>query len=100
YFTGTPTYPFGYGLSYTSFAYSHVRTDDRSVDADGRVTVHVDVTNTGHTAGATVAQLYASTPFTVPGVELPRERLAGFQKTKVLAPGQSQQLAISVRVSD
>jgi beta-glucosidase len=100
YFTGTPTFPFGYGLSYTSFAYSHVRTDDRDVDADGRVTVHVDVTNTGHTAGATVAQLYASTPFTVPGVELPRERLAGFQKTKVLAPGQTQHLAIPVRVSD
>jgi beta-glucosidase-like glycosyl hydrolase len=100
YFTGTPTYPFGYGLSYTSFAYSHVHADARTVKADGQVTVRLDVTNTGRTAGATVAQLYAATPFTVPGVELPRERLAGFQKTKILAPGQTQHLAIPVRISD
>ena len=58
------------------------------------------MTNTGRTAGATVAQLYAATAFTVPGVELPRERLAGFEKTKVLAPGQTQHLAIPVRISD
>jgi beta-glucosidase-like glycosyl hydrolase len=100
YFTGTPTYPFGYGLSYTSFSYSHVHADRSTVDADGNVTVRVDVTNTGSRAGATVAQLYAATPFTVPGVELPRERLAGFQKTNVLAPGQTQHLAIPVRISD
>jgi beta-glucosidase-like glycosyl hydrolase len=100
YFTGTPTYPFGYGLSYTSFAYSHVRTDRRTASADGEVTVRLDVTNTGSTAGATVAQLYVATPFTVPGVELPRERLAGFQKTNTLAPGQTQHLAIPVRISD
>ncbi|MCO5974846.1 glycoside hydrolase family 3 C-terminal domain-containing protein [Actinoallomurus soli] len=100
YFTGTPTYPFGHGLSYTGFAYSHVRTDTRTVHADGQVTVRLDVTNTGRKAGATVAQLYAATPFTVPGVELPRERLAGFQKTNVLPPGQTQHLAIPVHVSD
>ncbi|HEX6470803.1 MAG TPA: glycoside hydrolase family 3 C-terminal domain-containing protein [Streptosporangiaceae bacterium] len=100
YFTGTPTYPFGYGLSYTNFVYSHVRTDARTVRADGQVTVRLDVTNTGRTAGATVAQLYAATPFTVPGVELPRERLVGFQKTNTLAPGQTQHLAIPVRISD
>ncbi|KAA2252257.1 beta-glucosidase [Solihabitans fulvus] len=100
YFTGTPTYPFGYGLSYSSFAYSHVHAAPATVGADGQVTVRLDVTNTGSTAGATVAQLYAATPFTVPGVELPRERLAGFQKTTVLAPGQTQHLAIPVRISD
>ncbi|RSM50694.1 beta-glucosidase [Amycolatopsis balhimycina DSM 5908] len=100
YFTGTPAYPFGYGLSYTKFAYSHVRADARSVDADGQVTVHVDVTNTGSTPGATVAQLYAATAFGVPGVELPRQRLAGFKKTNVLAPGQTQHVAIPVRISD
>ncbi|MEV5754441.1 glycoside hydrolase family 3 C-terminal domain-containing protein [Actinoallomurus sp. NPDC052308] len=100
YFTGTPTYPFGYGLSYTRFAYSHVRTDTRTVRADGEVTVRLDVTNTGRKAGATVAQLYVATPFTVPGVELPRERLAGFQKTIILAPGQTQHLSIPVRISD
>jgi beta-glucosidase-like glycosyl hydrolase len=100
YFTGTPTYPFGYGLSYTHFAYSHVSADPRTVTADGRVLVHADVTNTGSTPGATVAQLYVATPFTVTGVELPRERLAGFQKTAVLRPGQTQHIAIPVRISD
>ena len=100
YFTGTPTYPFGYGLSYSRFSYSHPHTDSGQVNANGQVTVRVDVTNTGSTAGATVAQLYVSTPFAVPGVALPKERLAGFQKTGVLAPGQTQHLAIPVRISD
>jgi beta-glucosidase len=100
YFTGTPTYPFGHGGSYTSFAYSRVTTNLRSVTADGRVTVHADVTNTGSVPGATVAQLYVATPFTVPGVELPRKRLAGFQKTGVLKPGQTQHVAIQVKISD
>ena len=72
YFTGTPTYPFGYGLSYTTFAYSGVAVDQKSVSADGTVHVSFTVTNTGSTPGATVAQLYAATPFTVPGVELPK----------------------------
>ncbi|MGW4210416.1 glycoside hydrolase family 3 C-terminal domain-containing protein [Lentzea sp. NPDC004789] len=100
YFTGEPTYPFGYGGSYTTFAYSHVATNARSVTADGRVTVHADVTNTGSVPGATVAQVYVATPFTVPGVELPRKRLAGFQKTAVLKPGQTQHVAVQVRISD
>ncbi|WP_410590292.1 glycoside hydrolase family 3 C-terminal domain-containing protein [Amycolatopsis sp. lyj-23] len=100
YFTGTPAYPFGYGLSYTGFTYSHVHADTRAVDANGRITVHVDVTNTGRTPGATVAQLYAATAFGVPGVELPRQRLAGFQKTDVLAPGRTQHLAIPVRIAE
>ncbi|MEV7095033.1 glycoside hydrolase family 3 C-terminal domain-containing protein [Amycolatopsis sp. NPDC051045] len=100
YFTGTPAYPFGYGLSYTRFAYSHVHADTRAVDANGQVTVHVDVTNTGSTPGATVAQLYAATAFGVPGVELPRRRLAGFKKTDVLAPGRTQHVAIPVRISE
>ncbi len=100
YFTGTPTYPFGYGLSYSTFTYSNVLADPKATTADGQVNVHLDVTNTGTTAGATVAQVYAATPFSVPGVELPRKRLAGFQKTGVLQPGQTQQIAIPVKISD
>lgn len=100
YFTGTPTYPFGYGLSYTKFAYSGVTVDQKSVSADGTVHVSVNVTNTGSTAGATVAQLYAATPFTVPGVELPTKRLEGFQKTAELQPGATQQISIPVKISN
>jgi beta-glucosidase-like glycosyl hydrolase len=100
YFTGTPTYPFGYGLSYSSFSYSHVTADRSQITADGSVKIGVDVRNTGKVAGATVAQLYAATPFTVPGVQLPKERLAGFAKTDVLRPGQTQHLSITVKAAD
>jgi beta-glucosidase len=96
YFTGTPTYPFGHGLSYTSFGYSAVSADS----ADDTVTVSFDVTNTGSTRGATVGQLYVATPFPVPDVELPRKRLVGFAKTAVLRPGQRQQIRLPVPVSD
>ncbi|WP_206319085.1 glycoside hydrolase family 3 C-terminal domain-containing protein [Actinacidiphila epipremni] len=100
YFTDTPTYPFGYGLSYARFAYSHVRVGPGAVSADGTVKVSFDVTNTGKTAGATVAQLYAARQFTVPGVELPQQQLAGFQKTAVLKPGRTQHITLSVKVAD
>jgi beta-glucosidase-like glycosyl hydrolase len=99
YFTGTPTYPFGYGLSYSNFSYSDIHADKKSVDANGTVHVGMTVKNTGNTAGSTVAQLYAATPFTVPGVTLPKERLVGFQKTGVLRPGQSQHITLAVPVS-
>lgn len=98
YFTGTPTYPFGYGLSYTRFAYSHLRVGGRHVSADGTVHVTVDVTNTGTVPGATVAQLYVTPKFTVPGVELPKEQLEGFQRTAVLRPGQTQHITLAVKV--
>jgi beta-glucosidase-like glycosyl hydrolase len=100
YFTGTPTYPFGYGLSYSSFSYSGATIDSGSVSADGTVNVGFTVTNTGSTAGATVAQLYAATPFTVSGVQLPIKRLEGFHKTGVLAPGASEHVSLPVKISD
>ncbi len=100
YFTGTPTYPFGYGGSYTTFGYSGVSADRTSVSADGTVRVAFDVTNTGDVPGATVAQLYAATPFTVSGVELPDKRLAGFHKTAVLQPGATEHVTLDVKVAD
>jgi beta-glucosidase-like glycosyl hydrolase len=99
YFTGTPTYPFGYGLSYTTFAYSHIHAGPQTVSADGTVHVSFDVTNTGTVPGSTVAQLYAAPQFTVPGTELPKEQLAGFQKTTTLRPGQTQHIHLAVKVT-
>jgi beta-glucosidase-like glycosyl hydrolase len=100
YFTQTPTYPFGYGLSYSHFAYSHINIASRTVNANATVPVSFQVTNTGTVPGATVAQLYASPQFTVPGVELPKEQLAGFQRTAVLAPGQTQSITLEVKLAD
>jgi beta-glucosidase-like glycosyl hydrolase len=99
YFTGTPTYPFGYGLSYSTFAYSHVKVGPASSNADGTARVSFDVTNTGKVAGSTVAQLYVAPKFTVPGIQLPQKQVEGFQKTAVLAPGHSQHITLSVKMS-
>ena len=96
YFTGTPTYPFGYGLSYSQFDYRNVQVSPKKTTPDGDVTIKFTVTNTGPTAGATVAQLYAAPQFSVPSVELPNKRLVGFQKTRVLAPGRSQHISLTV----
>ncbi|MFI0944106.1 glycoside hydrolase family 3 C-terminal domain-containing protein [Streptomyces sp. NPDC021020] len=100
YFTGEPTYPFGYGLSYTSFSFTNISANKSQITADGTVKIGVDVTNTGKAAGAAVAQLYAATPFAVPGLTLPQQRLAGFGKTKVLKPGKSQHLSFTVKAAD
>jgi beta-glucosidase len=100
YFTGTPAYPFGYGLSYSHFTYSHINVGPPAASADGTVHVSFDVTNSGTVPGATVTQLYVAPKFTVPGVELPKEQLEGFQRTAVLAPGQSQHIILQVKISD
>ncbi|WP_051839987.1 glycoside hydrolase family 3 C-terminal domain-containing protein [Streptomyces sp. NRRL F-5126] len=100
YATGKPTYPFGYGLSYTHFAYSHMQAGPSSASADGTVHVRFDVTNTGTAPGATVAQLYAAPKSTAPGAKLPKEQLVGFKKTAVLAPGHTQHVELSFKIAD
>jgi beta-glucosidase-like glycosyl hydrolase len=96
YFTQTPQFPFGYGLSYSTFSFSPAQVDRTSVTADGTVNVSFDVRNTGSTAGATVAQLYAAPTFGVTGVQLPRTRLMGFKNTGVLQPGASTHVSVAV----
>jgi beta-glucosidase-like glycosyl hydrolase len=100
YLTKTPTYPFGYGLSYTSFKYSAIKVTPKHAAADGTVMIRFNVTNTGSAPGATVAQVYVSPQFTVPGIELPQKELKGFRKTGELQPGQTQHVTIPVKVSD
>ncbi len=97
YFTGKPEYPFGYGMSYTTFRYSQARVTRRMVTASGTVRVSFRVTNTGKRGGATVAQLYAAPP-RVAGESLPTQLLVGFQRTRVLKPGASQRITIAVSV--
>jgi beta-xylosidase len=74
----TPLYPFGHGLSYTSFAWDDVRVDATQVPTDGEVTVSVTVTNTGQLAGTEVVQLYLHDP--VARVVRPVVRLVGYAR--------------------
>jgi beta-glucosidase len=94
YFSDEPLYPFGYGLSYTSFTYSHARVDNASVPADGKVVVSVDVNNDGAMAGDEVVELY----LTHAGIAgAPLRALKGFQRVH-LEPGKQQ--AVSFELHD
>lgn len=89
-------YPFGYGLSYTSFTQSmgelKVTEDEISVD--------VTVTNTGETAGKEVVELYYNPPYTNGGIEKSSVNLAAFDKTEMLEPGQSETMTLSFSIED
>lgn len=93
FFTGTPLYPFGHGLSYTTFAYKNLRTSADRLSSTGKVTVQVDVTNTGKVAGDEVVQLYVQHMGSK--VARPREDLRGYKRIK-LAPGQTRTVEFSV----
>ncbi|HEV2206142.1 MAG TPA: glycoside hydrolase family 3 C-terminal domain-containing protein [Candidatus Acidoferrales bacterium] len=86
YFKGEPLFPFGYGLSYTSFAYRHATVSLPQLAAGSTETVSVDVSNTGSMAGDEVVELYLTHP-DVPGA--PLRALEGFQRIH-LAPGESK----------
>ncbi|MET9222612.1 glycoside hydrolase family 3 C-terminal domain-containing protein [Streptomyces sp. NPDC003300] len=86
----TPAYPFGFGLSYTTFGYSGLTVG--APDANGNVAVGFDVTNTGTRAGAEVAQVYVGQPATTGE---PPKNLRGFQRVS-LNPGQSQHVTVTL----
>ncbi|GAA3433792.1 glycoside hydrolase family 3 C-terminal domain-containing protein [Kutzneria kofuensis] len=92
----TPAYPFGYGLSYTSFAFSHLHVDGSTLRENGKIRVSADVTNTGRRSGAEVAQLYLSAPASVGE---PANQLKGFQKVE-LAPRQTRRVTFELSAQD
>jgi beta-glucosidase len=96
YFKGEPLYPFGYGLSYTTFKYSNLRTNSPELARDGTVTVSVDVTNTGSRAGDEVVQLYVE--HLRSKVERPREELKGFQRVTI-QPHETKTVQIPLKAS-
>lgn len=88
-----PLFPFGYGLSYTSFGFSNLQISPASTTPKGEIEVSFDVTNTGHRAGAEVAQLYVGDPSAK--IKRPVEELKGFEKVN-LAPGQTQRVTLAL----
>jgi beta-glucosidase len=97
YFKGDPLYPFGYGLSYTTFKYSNLKTSSPQLAKDGSVTVSVDVTNTGTMDGDAVAQLYVK--HLKSKVERPKEELKGFQRISV-APNETKTVTMPLKAAD
>jgi beta-glucosidase len=91
-----PLYPFGFGLSYSTFRLSGLKTSAPRLAKDGSITVSVDVTNTGARAGDEVVQLYAKHPGSK--VERPRQQLVGFRRVTV-KPGETRTVEIPVAAS-
>jgi beta-glucosidase len=96
YFEGTPLYPFGYGLSYTTFSYSDLAVPTGAVQAGSPVVAEVTVTNSGHRSGDEVAQLYLEFP-AVPGA--PLRALRAFQRIHLEA-GASQKVRFELQPRD
>ena len=102
-YDGVVQYPFGYGLSYTTFSWE---VTGRSPSAGTRVgrdtsfSVRVRVTNTGDVAGRDVVQLYCSAPYVSGGIEKASSVLVAYEKTRLLQPGESQELTLSFALDD
>ncbi|WP_312426248.1 glycoside hydrolase family 3 N-terminal domain-containing protein [Lacrimispora sp.] len=92
----TVLYPFGYGMSYTSFS----QEMGNLTEADGTISFDVTVTNTGDKAGKDVVEVYYNPPYTNGGIEKASANLIAFDKTDLLEPGQSQTVAVSFQAED
>ncbi len=102
-FKESVVYPFGYGLSYTSFEWEmaeDIAPTGKIEKANSTVTMKVKVTNTGKVAGKDVVQVYVNPPYTKGGIEKASANLMGFAKTKMLAPGESEVVTVQFVAQD
>jgi regulation of enolase protein 1 (concanavalin A-like superfamily) len=99
YYTGPVSYPFGYGLSYTTFHFSHLHISKRNPTADDTTNVSVDVTNTGSRDGNEIVEMYVNTPHADPSLQRPIKRLEGFQKV-FLSAGQTKTVTLPIKIAD
>lgn len=98
YYTGTPVYPFGYGLSYTDYEYSNIKIDKTNVTSADKVKVSVDVQNTGNVKGTEVVQLYIQIPGG-DGIKLPKMQLKNFARVE-LEPQEKKTVDMEVNIKD
>ena len=96
YFKDQPLYPFGFGLSYTTFKFANLHASSQQLAKDGSLTVNVDVTNTGTRPGDQVVQLYVQHMHSA--VPRPSEELEGFQRVS-LAAGETKTVSINLNAS-
>lgn len=97
YFKGQPLYPFGFGLSYTTFAFSNGKTSTKAMNADETLTVSIDITNTGKRAGDEVVQLYVQHLHST--VVRPVKELKAFQRV-TLNPGETKTIQLKIKATD
>jgi beta-glucosidase len=97
YFEGAPLYPFGHGLTYTTFDYSNLRLSSGSIEADGQVTVSVDVTNTGSVTSDEVVQLYVKD--VEASLKRPMKELLGFERVSI-SPAQTKTVNFTLPASE
>jgi len=95
YFTGTPLYGFGYGLSYTKFRYSDLKLSQKTVHAGDPLTAQVTLENMGPRTGEEVAELYLAPPSEDNGGLSPKLQLAGFQRVS-LKPGERRTVTFTL----
>jgi beta-glucosidase len=95
YFTGTPLYSFGYGLSYTKFSYSKLKISNARLQAGDSLTAEIEVKNIGSVAGDEVVQLYLVPPASTNRGLSPKLQLEGFQRVS-LQPGEARKVSITL----
>lgn len=99
YFDKDVSYEFGYGLSYTTFAYSNFKISSNVLTPNSKFTISVDVKNTGSREGDEVVQIYMTTPEIPASLQRPIKRLKGFQRVTIPA-GQTKTVTIEIDAAD
>jgi len=99
YYDKDVSYEFGFGLSYTTFEYSHFSINKNSIKPNDRITIKTDVKNTGDVDGDEIVQIYVKTPDSPASLERPIKRLKGFKRVTIPA-GQTKTVSIDIDCSD
>ncbi|MHA1914801.1 MAG: beta-glucosidase [Promethearchaeota archaeon] len=92
-----PTFPFGFGLSYTTFAYDNFRLDNKLIKSDGEIQISIDVSNTGNMTGEEIIQMYVG--YENSSVDRPVKDLKGFTKA-ILNPGEIKTINLNLKAKD